>query len=81
VGDFKNNGREWRREGTPELVKVHDFIDPKLSRAIPYGIYDITNNVGGSASVRTTIPPASRSMQSAGGGARWGESAILRPND
>jgi hypothetical protein len=46
VGNFKNNGREWRRKGTPELVKVHDFIDPKLSRAVPYGIYDITNNVG-----------------------------------
>jgi Rhodopirellula transposase DDE domain len=46
VGNFKNNGREWRPNGTPELVKVHDFIDPKLSRAVPYGVYDITNNVG-----------------------------------
>jgi Rhodopirellula transposase DDE domain len=46
VGNFKNNGREWRPQGTPELVKVHDFIDPKLSRAVPYGVYDITNNVG-----------------------------------
>ena len=46
VGNFKNNGREWRPEGTPELVNVHDFIDPKLSRAVPYGVYDITNNVG-----------------------------------
>ena len=31
---------------TPELVNVHDFIDPKLSRAVPYGVYDINNNVG-----------------------------------
>jgi Rhodopirellula transposase DDE domain len=46
VGNFKNNGREWRPKGTPELVNVHDFIDPKLSRAVPYGVYDITNNVG-----------------------------------
>src|SRR5216684_4443002 len=46
VGNFKNNGREWRPKGTPELVNVHDFIDPKLSRAVPYGIYDINNNVG-----------------------------------
>ncbi len=30
----------------PEAVNVHDFIDPKLSRAVPYGVYDITNNVG-----------------------------------
>ncbi len=46
VGNFKNNGREWRRQGAPELVNVHDFIDPKLKRAVPYGVYDITNNVG-----------------------------------
>src|SRR5512144_1394375 len=30
VGNFKNNGREWRRQGSPELVNIHDFIDPKL---------------------------------------------------
>jgi len=46
VGNFKNNGREWHRKGTPEAVNVHDFIDPKLSRAVPYGVYDINNNVG-----------------------------------
>ena len=46
VGNFKNNGREWRPTGRPEAVNVHDFIDPKLSRAVPYGVYDITNNAG-----------------------------------
>ena len=46
VGNFRNNGREWRRQGTPELVNVHDFIDPKLKRAVPYGVYDIANNAG-----------------------------------
>jgi Rhodopirellula transposase DDE domain len=46
VGNFKNNGREWRPKGRPELVRIHDFIDPKLSHAVPYGVYDITNNVG-----------------------------------
>jgi Rhodopirellula transposase DDE domain len=46
VGNFKNNGREWRRQGAPELVNIHDFIDPKLKRAVPYGVYDVTNNVG-----------------------------------
>jgi hypothetical protein len=46
VGNYKNNGREWRPKDTPEDVKVHDFIDPALGRAVPYGIYDITNNVG-----------------------------------
>ena len=46
VGNFKNNGRQWRPQGQPELVNVHDFIDPKLPRAVPYGVYDITNNLG-----------------------------------
>jgi hypothetical protein len=46
VGNFKNNGREWRPQDTPEEVKVHDFIDRKLGRAVPYGIYDIKNNNG-----------------------------------
>ena len=46
VGDFANGGREWRPEGEPERVRVHDFIDPELGKAIPYGIYDIGNNEG-----------------------------------
>jgi hypothetical protein len=46
VGNFKNNGREWHPKDRPERVNVHNFIDPKLSRAVPYGVYDITNNVG-----------------------------------
>jgi hypothetical protein len=46
VGNFKNNGREWRPQASPEAVKVHDFIDPKLGRAIPYGIYDVADNKG-----------------------------------
>jgi transposase len=46
IGNFKNNGREWRSKNNPESVKVHDFIDPKLKRAVPYGVYDINNNVG-----------------------------------
>jgi len=46
VGNFKNAGRTWRPEGQPDLVNVHDFIDPKLARAVPYGVYDVTNNLG-----------------------------------
>ncbi len=42
----KENGREWRPKASPEAVNVHDFIDPKLGRAIPYGVYDIGDNKG-----------------------------------
>jgi hypothetical protein len=46
VGDFKNAGREWRPAGKPDEVRVHDFLDKKLGKAIPYGVYDILNNQG-----------------------------------
>jgi transposase len=46
VGDFKNNGRELRPKGQPEIVRVHDFVDPELGRATPYGIYDLGHNSG-----------------------------------
>ena len=38
VGNYRNNGREWRPKGMPEQVNVHDFIDPELPRAVPYGV-------------------------------------------
>lgn len=46
VGDFKNNGREWYPEKNPETVRVHDFKDKELGKAIPYGIYDVGTNEG-----------------------------------
>ena len=46
VGDFKNGGREWRPQGAPEEVRIHDFIIPELGRAVPYGVYDIASNAG-----------------------------------
>jgi hypothetical protein len=46
VGAFKNAGREWQPKGEPEEVKVHDFLDPQLGKAIPYGVYDISENQG-----------------------------------
>ena len=44
--NYKNAGQEWRPKGEPEEVKVYDFIDKELGKAIPYGIYDITRNEG-----------------------------------
>ena len=46
VGDFKNGGREWQPTGTPEDVRVHDFVLPELGRVSPYGVYDLAANAG-----------------------------------
>jgi len=46
IGDFANNGAEWAPKGEPERVRVHDFVDPELGKAVPYGIYDVANNEG-----------------------------------
>ncbi|WP_406326842.1 ISAzo13 family transposase [Streptomyces sp. NBC_00203] len=46
VGEFKNNGRQWRPTGEPAPVNVHDFADPQLGKAVPYGIYDLAADTG-----------------------------------
>jgi len=46
IGDFKNAGSDYRPEGCPDPVNVHDFVDKELGKAIPYGIYDIGANSG-----------------------------------
>jgi hypothetical protein len=46
VGDYKAVGREWERSGEPVEVQGHDFPDPEVPKAVPYGIYDIANNEG-----------------------------------
>jgi len=46
VGNYKNGGKQWRPQQSPIQVKVHDFIDQQLGKAIPYGIYDVGQNMG-----------------------------------
>jgi Rhodopirellula transposase DDE domain len=46
MGDLKNPGKEWCLKEHPIEVKMHDFADPKLGKAIPYGVYDLTLNQG-----------------------------------
>lgn len=46
LGRRANGGKEWQPEGQPEKVDVHDFPDPKKGKAIPYGVYDLTENNG-----------------------------------
>jgi transposase len=46
VGKKANAGKEWHPKGSPEKVDVHDFPDPEVPKAVPYGVYDIANNEG-----------------------------------
>jgi transposase len=41
-----NHGREWQPKGSPDRVEVHDFPDPEVPKAIPYGVYDIGADEG-----------------------------------
>lgn len=46
VGNFKNGGKEWKSKGKPIDVLSHDFPDPDMPKAVPYGVYDIGRNAG-----------------------------------
>ena len=46
IGNFNNPGSEWCHQKEPVEVRMHDFVDPQLGKAIPYGIYDLTFNKG-----------------------------------
>ena len=46
IGNFANRGREWQPKGKPEKVRTHNFADKDLGVAIPYGVYDQTQNNG-----------------------------------
>ena len=46
IGEFRVGGREWQPKGEPVEVLIHDFIDKDLGKAIPYGVYDLTENQG-----------------------------------
>ncbi len=46
VGEYRNEGREWHKKRGAIEVNGHDFPDPKVSKAIPYGIYDIGDDSG-----------------------------------
>ena len=46
IGNYKNNGKEYRKKGSPREVKGHDFMDKELGKVAPYGVYDIVQNKG-----------------------------------
>ena len=46
VGNYENKGRQWRKRKSPARVNGHDFPDPSVPRAYPYGVYDLARNKG-----------------------------------
>jgi Rhodopirellula transposase DDE domain len=46
IGDFRNHGREYRPQGSPQEVRVHDFLIKELGRAVPCGVCDLAANAG-----------------------------------
>ncbi|MBK7167459.1 MAG: ISAzo13 family transposase [Candidatus Microthrix sp.] len=46
LGNKSNGGVEYQPQGEPVRTDVHDFPDPVLGKAIPYGVYDVANNEG-----------------------------------
>jgi hypothetical protein len=46
LGNYRNDGQQWRKAKSPHQVKVHDFPTPSVPRAYPYGVYDLGRNTG-----------------------------------
>jgi len=46
IGNFKNNGKEYRQNKDPRKVLDHDFPIKELGKIAPYGVYNLNNNVG-----------------------------------
>jgi transposase len=70
VGNYANGGVEWQPAGAPVEVAVHDFPDPTVGKAIPYGVYDIAPTAAGCRSAATTTPPRSPWRPFAAGSSR-----------
>jgi len=46
VGNFDNNGVEWHPQGEAESVNAYNFLTEASGVAVPYGVYDIQENIG-----------------------------------
>jgi len=46
IGEYKNGGQEYQPKGQPIEVNVHDFMDKQKGKAAPYGVYDLSKNMG-----------------------------------
>jgi hypothetical protein len=82
IGDFSRSGREWQKKGQPVRVRTHDFVDPVLGKAVPYGAYDVTHNeawvsVGMSADTASFAVETIRRWWTQMGKARYADAETL----
>ena len=79
LGNLKNAGKSYRPKGKPIEVDVHDFPNPELGKAVPYGVYDIGENEAlVSVGIRHDMRN-SRWSRSGGGGCGWAASVTEKP--
>ena len=76
LGNLKNAGQTYRPHGDPQTVKTHDFPDPKLGKAVPYGVYDIHGTRPACRWASATTRPSSPWVRSAVGGRNWAGNAM-----
>jgi hypothetical protein len=69
VGNYHNAGKEWTPKGCAHEVEAYDFINPEQGKDTPFGVFDITYNVGW-VSVGTDHDTAEFAVRSI---ARWWE--------
>ena len=80
VGNLTNKGKEWQPKGQPVRVDVHDFPDPEVPKAVPYGIYDLAQNEGFVSMATAMTPPSSPWRRSGAGGPKSAASPTPMPN-
>ena len=76
IGNYKNGGTDYRPQGDPRRVKVHDFEDKKLGKVVPYGVYDVTANAGFVSVGITSDTLSSPCSRSVAGSIAWDDSVI-----
>ncbi len=76
VGGYKNAGSDYRPEGCPDKVKVHDFGDTDRGKSSLMGSTISPPTPAASVSALTTIRHSSRSTRSDAGWMSWVESGI-----
>ena len=46
TGNFDNQGVEWHPKGEATSVNAYDFLTQASGEALPYGVFDIKENIG-----------------------------------